>query len=166
MQDNVEDAIQEVQDVVDDLDTNKLDKTSVKDTYSTSATDTYSCNYVNENIQDVFSTNETKTNKVWNGKPVYRKVFEATGPSGASSVAVSMFNLPANTERVWIDLGNSYWYTPNTIKPVLTLNWYYTSEDWCRISIYSTDVRVKTGSTVNLTNFKYTITLQYTKTTD
>lgn len=47
MQDNVEDAIQEVQDDADDLDTNKLDKTSVKTTKTTSDTDTYSCNYVN-----------------------------------------------------------------------------------------------------------------------
>lgn len=47
MQDNVEDAIQEVQDDADNLDINKLDKISVKDTYTTSATDTYSCDYVN-----------------------------------------------------------------------------------------------------------------------
>ena len=50
MQDNVEDAIQEVQDDADDLGTNKLDKTSVKTTKTTSDTDTYSCNYTNSKI--------------------------------------------------------------------------------------------------------------------
>lgn len=74
IQDNTEDAIQEVQDVVDDLDTNKLDKTSVKDTYSTSATDTYSCNYVNG--LETYSTSETRVGTWIDGKPIYRKVVD------------------------------------------------------------------------------------------
>lgn len=136
----------------------------VVDGYSTSTTDSYSANYVNG--LNTFSTTEKRIGTFLDGKPLYAKTFEATGPSGTSSSAVSMFDLPANTERVWLDVGNSYWYNSSTIKPVLTLNWFYATDDWCRVSIYTTDVRVKTGSSVNLTNFKYSITLKYTKTTD
>lgn len=45
----------------------------ILDTYSTSATDTYSCNYVNG--LETYSTSETNTGKKWiDGKPIYRKV--------------------------------------------------------------------------------------------
>lgn len=59
LQDNVEDAIDVVQ-----TDTNtKLNKTSVKTTKTTSGTDTYSCNYINDKVEksliDLTSTNTT-----------------------------------------------------------------------------------------------------------
>ena len=48
LQDNVEDAIQEVQ---DDVDT-KLTASNIKATETSSDTDTYSCNYINEITSD------------------------------------------------------------------------------------------------------------------
>lgn len=43
--------------------------------YTESNTNTYSCNYVNNTIKEVYSTTEVKTNKVWiDGKPIYRIV--------------------------------------------------------------------------------------------
>lgn len=52
LQDNVEDSM-------------KSEKTS-------SDTDTYNCNYINNS--NTYSTNETLTSKTWiNGKPIYRK---------------------------------------------------------------------------------------------
>ena len=87
LQQNVEDAIQEVQDVADDLDTNKLDKTSVKDTYSTSATDTYSCNYVNG--LETYSADETRVGTWIDGKPIYRKVLNLTTPNNASETNIA-----------------------------------------------------------------------------
>lgn len=58
----------------------------VINTKSTSNTDTYSCNYINDNIIDKYSFDEVKTNKTWiDGKPIYRKVFEYTNlPAGGS----------------------------------------------------------------------------------
>lgn len=141
-----------------------VEEASIVDAYSTSTTNGYSCNYVNG--LNTFSTTEARIGTWIDGKPLYAKTFEATGPSGTSSSAVSLFDLPANTDRVWLDAGNSYWYNSSTIKPVLTLNWFYNTDDWCRVSIYATDVRVRTGPNVNLTSFKYSITLKYTKTTD
>ena len=48
----------------------------VNDSYSTSTTETYSSNYINNIVADVYSENEVKTNKVWiDDKPIYRKVY-------------------------------------------------------------------------------------------
>lgn len=45
---------------------------SVTTTTTTSDTDTYSCNYINQN--NTYSTSETLTGKIWiDGKPIYRK---------------------------------------------------------------------------------------------
>lgn len=45
---------------------------SMKSEQTTSDTDTYSCNYINQN--NTYSTSETLTGKIWiDGKPIYRK---------------------------------------------------------------------------------------------
>lgn len=77
LQDNVEDAIQDLED---------SENAKIKTTETTSDTDTYSCNYINDIAEDVYSTSETKTNKVWtDGKPIYRKVISFTTPSTNNS---------------------------------------------------------------------------------
>lgn len=44
---------------------------------TTSDKDTYSCNYINDVVKDVYSTTEVKTNKVWiDGRPIYRTVVD------------------------------------------------------------------------------------------
>lgn len=61
--------------------------------YSDSQTDTYSCDYVNNLVEDVYSTTETKTNKIWiDNKPIYRRVFDTTSPSstGASTTIATI----------------------------------------------------------------------------
>lgn len=115
LQDNTEDAIQEVQDVADDLDTNKLDKTSVKNTYSTSATDTYSCNYVNG--LETYSTSETRIGTWINDKPIYRIVKSfATATSktnNSATISIStlnvdnMINIYGSTSGKFMLLGDS-----------------------------------------------------------
>lgn len=47
----------------------------IHDTYSTSTTDTYSCNYINNKL--IYSKNEQVIG-TWLGKPLYRKVIEYT----------------------------------------------------------------------------------------
>lgn len=49
-------------------------------TYNASATDTYSCNYING--LNTYSTSEQRIGTWINGKPIYRKVFTFTTPSG------------------------------------------------------------------------------------
>lgn len=54
-----------------------LPDNKIVNTYSTSQTDTYSCNYIND--CNTYSTSEIKTDKTWiDGKPIYRKVIEYT----------------------------------------------------------------------------------------
>lgn len=54
---------------------------------SESTTKGYSCNHINNLVEDVYSTTETKTNKVWiDGKPIYRKVY--TGISTQEGVGI------------------------------------------------------------------------------
>ncbi len=78
MQDNVEDAIQEVQDDAD----NKLDKSSVKNTYTESGTDTYGCDYVNG--LKTYSTTEKRIGTWVDNKPIYRAVYSGNIANGAT----------------------------------------------------------------------------------
>lgn len=60
--------------------------------------DVYSSNAVNTLIQDVYSTtDEIKTNKVWKGKPIYRKVIEYTTSSSEDYPEISLANIDFDT---------------------------------------------------------------------
>lgn len=49
---------------------------------------TYTCSYINDLVENVYSNNEVKTNKVWvNGKPIYRKAFVFTDISQIPSIS-------------------------------------------------------------------------------
>lgn len=48
-----------------------------KTTKTLSDSDVYACNYINDVVEDVYSTTEVKTNKIWkDGKPIYRTVID------------------------------------------------------------------------------------------
>jgi hypothetical protein len=50
-----------------------------------STTNAPSIRAVNEGLQDIYSTSEVKTNKIWiNNKPIYRKVFQFTSTNNTS----------------------------------------------------------------------------------
>lgn len=51
--------------------------------YSESKTGSYSCEYINKNLNnsDSYSTSETKTNQIWiDGKPLYRRTYIISNP--------------------------------------------------------------------------------------
>lgn len=157
LQDNVEDAIQEVQDDANDLDTNKLDKTSVKTTYTESGTDTYSCDYVN-NLQ-TYSTTEQRVGTWTNNKPIYRKVYTGNTPS---------------SENSWTNLNQ----ISNTINEITNFygTIYETNGKYNNINFGEGSYYVHTA--VNTTShyimmiqkgwssLSYKIVIEYTKTTD
>ena len=74
---------------------NKIRKVSLKtptgahivDGYSTSTTDGYSCNEVNNLVQDVYSTDEQVIGKWINNKPLYRKTIYSTSLTGNLSLS-------------------------------------------------------------------------------
>ena len=158
LQDNTEDAIQEVQDVVDDLDTNKLDKASVKDTYNTSATDTYCCDYING--LETYSTDETRVGTWIDGKPIYRKVLTGTLPVGAGSNSFTLSNISIINVNGIVHSRWGSWYE---------LNSEYKSESGYEVYISLNNTRnefsVNCGSFYN-TSSEYEIIIEYTKTND
>lgn len=157
IQDNTEDAIQEVQDVADDLDTNKLDKTSVKDAYSTSTTYTYSCNYVNG--LETYSTDETRVGTWIDGKPIYRKVLTGTLPTGSGE---NTFNFSG------ISIINFYGKIKATSGASFLINTYYTPLPAYSISGWldsNGNLKIECGTNYRTTS-EYNITIEYTKTND
>lgn len=136
LQDNVEDAM-------------KSERTS-------SNTDTYSCNYINE--CKTYSTNETLTGETWiDGKPIYRKVIEYTGEIQASTwTSISISSLGIYYVDNLVVKGGYLKYPENITE-----------------SIYSYSNRVQFLNYNNNISFyfavspsKVTLIVEYTKTTD
>lgn len=122
----------------------------VVDGYSTSTTDSYSCNYVN--ALNTYSTNEIRVG-TWMNKPLYRKVF--TG-NISSSIEHGLTN---------VDFVNSYGYVisaTGNFMPLPSLRVAYPNYN---IGYYVTNQYIvfEKGSDASGTA---TITLEYTKTTD
>lgn len=109
---------------------------------------------------DIYSTAETKTNKVWyNGKPIYRKVFKMLTPETKGSFVViphDITNIAEITNRIaFFRASNLYYYA-----------------DFCEDSSHrflcvpsTADFSIFLGSAL-FSNADMTIILEYTKTTD
>lgn len=80
---------------------------SIVNTTNNSTTDGYSCDYINDLVEDVYSTTETKTNKVWvDGKPIYRKVLTFTTTTSGNDANVSIGSNIENIINVYGTLSN------------------------------------------------------------
>ena len=72
-----------------------------KTTKTTSDEHTYTCSYINDLVEDVYSTSEVKTNKVSiDNKPIYRKTFSISEITGSGDYLTSKTNtnLPSTYE--------------------------------------------------------------------
>lgn len=108
---------------------------------------------------DDYSTSELKTNKVWiDGKPVYRKVYTFQATSQCNLLI--NHNL-TNVDKMWINQGTSFLYNDNESLP---LCWYYSTSDWGRAWLNTTQIRFRTGADIG-TRTGYLV-VEYTKTTD
>lgn len=131
----------------------------VVDGYSTSTTDSYSCNYVNNNSQDIYSTNEVKTNKVWiDGKPVYRTVYTGNLSDGAKAHGLSNFEI-RNIEGCFKNTRTNNYFKIPSVRP------NYSNYE---IGIYTTDTNIEfdIGTAVDTQYIAYEVILEYTKTAD
>lgn len=128
--------------------------------YSTSQDTPYSADYVNNALIDDYSTTEVKTNKIWiNGKPIYRKVIQAS-PISAGSMNRTAHNI-SNLDIFTIVYGNAY---SGTSCYALTRASAGNINQTCEFSVDPTNVRFSCGSGVA---FDSAIAiLEYTKTTD
>ena len=115
---------------------------------------------------DVYSTTETKTNKVWiDGKPIYRKVVEATlmSTAGVQTVAHGISNLAQVVNQWGMTIGDA-----SGGMRQLDFCWYYDAKwDSC-IYTDSTSVKIQMGESYasNHGGRKAYIILEYIKTTD
>ena len=160
LQDNVEDAITEVQDDVDSLETNKLNKTDVKTAKTTSDTNTYSCTYINNAIIGTYSTAEQKTDIYWiDNKPIYRKVinYSTNLTSGINRITHNISNIN--------EIVNVYGHTVGTTQ--YNLGTYESSTNFINICyVNNIEVAVQVGSGWGSSFSGCVIVLEYTKTTD
>lgn len=131
----------------------------ILDTYSTSATDTYSCNYVNGLV--TYSTDEIRVGTWIDGKPIYRKVASFTATSdNAQSLTIPVQNVNMIIEGRFILKGSDFCAVDHTY--ILSTSneigkWVFT--------IHEADVSVTISKTIQNTGTYYII-LEYTKTTD
>lgn len=131
--------------------------------YSTSQTDTYSCNYTNKLVE--FSTTEKVVGKWIDGKPLYQKTFSGNLTLGSGTTISDLTPLnysfisfyDVTFTKVQTSNSTRYWF------PVF----YESSTDYARIYIRESDrllIALVKGSAVN--ELKAYVTLRYTKTTD
>lgn len=143
----------------DRLPINKLPKTEKYENHTDDDTTSYSCGYINERFKNIYSTQETITNKTWiNGKPIYRKVvvFNLTNSETPMSINTDI----SDYDFIWINEGSSF-MTSNT--ETLPINWYYSSSEWARTSFRKTDNVIRFASPASLSTFTCYVELNYTK---
>lgn len=111
-----------------------------------------------EVIDDVYSTSEVKTNKVWtDGKPIYRKVFNATTPSTSNSDE-SLLNL-TNINISEIISFNGILKRSNG-QSVIANSYYDASYNTVFYFANNNDLHCKVNG---YTSTNVTITIEYTK---
>ena len=126
----------------------------IRDAYSTSTTDTYSCNYINEVRLEEYSTTEKIIGKWIDGKPVYRKIVSGAVPQSNfyPTVETGITNLD---KVVSISVVLAYGDNRQYFTSVRYNNYYLNKEDDNKITIVAPDV-----------DGDATFTICYTKTTD
>jgi hypothetical protein len=121
---------------------------------------TYTCSYINDLVEDVYSNNEVKTNKVWvNGKPIYRRAFTFTDLTQIPQIT-TVLDEPISLQIMVKDSGSGVWRTIpwcfNSLSPEYMGGAYVSSNGYINWQIGS-----------GLSNFtKGNAIVEYTKTTD
>ena len=112
--------------------------------------------------KQVYSTTETKTNKVWiDNKPIYRKVYKFTNPSTSSPG----YNLDINNlgDITHISFIGDYNYNNYRYRREST---YFASNDYMNCFIRDNTIQLRFESNFRAGINTLYVTLEYTKTTD
>ncbi len=123
--------------------------------------------YIKNELKEVYSTNEVKTNKIWLGKPIYTKTFQYTVLPANENLSqyVNIAHNISNVDNIFVDYSHSYVVWKNEIKLC----------EWVRDKYYNIGFKANRtnliyfigGYHVNNSAYMYiTITVEYTKTTD
>lgn len=139
----------------------------ILDAYSTSNTDTYSCNYINNGLKENIITNqEIATNEYIDGYRVYKKRFSFTNQITAQDRLTIAHGI-TNINEIWVDNSESY---IQNVGDHLTFSFplvLYTAFQVDAVQPYCdfNNLYIISQTTWG-TNWKKTIVLKYTKTTD
>lgn len=108
--------------------------------------------------KDIYSTSETLTNKIWNGKPVYRKIFEQ---SNLNAIATGITNE--------IIIGMTCCVKQNGINRWRTIPWLFTMNDtigsntWAGGFYYHNgEIRFQVGTDLGDVDY-VNVVIEYTK---
>lgn len=118
--------------------------------------------YLKKISEDVYSTEEVKTNEVWidaSGKkwPVYKKVFLATkGNENLEIPFPDNYNLITDIDVILTDVDNNVKKIPH----------YFSNEIWNDMEIGASKKIMIYGSTSNYAKGQVRVTVKYTKTTN
>ena len=138
----------------------------VVDGYSTSANDSYSCNYVNG--LNEYSTTEKRIGTWIDGKPLYRKTYylKDVDIPKTNKVLLDFSDLNAETAFLkddmsfWIDVSSTSTHTPMSVH----LNQIISgTTDWQSTWLWDNKVYTRCGMVRKEDIY---MTLEYTKTTD
>lgn len=139
-----------------------IDKSQfIKNTNNDSREDTYSCEFINKITKDIYSTSETKTNKVdKNGKPIYRIRIESLFTGTQTSKMTSLASLGINNVRNIETLKSISDHEP------IEEDYYAGSNDYLRTFINSAGLNIMIGSSYPAKPVNIYTTIEYSKTTD
>jgi hypothetical protein len=132
----------------------------VTNSYSTSTSDSYSCDYIN-NI-NTYSTNEIRVGTWIDNKPIYRKMVDF-GALPSNTLGSVNHNI-SNVKHIHINLGETIW-CPND-QNYNEGGMHSPIHEWFRdIEVTTTQIIIMTNS-INASNWHMLVCLEYTKTTD
>lgn len=134
-----------------------IPENKILDTYSSSNTDTYSCNQVNK--LNSYSTTEQRIGTWIDGKSLYRKTFDVDlGTATYYELNVSDLKI----ENVMFDTSHSYF-----IQDIyrLQFGFYAGATDWARMYSYTNAIVLQFGNSYT-SKKTAVVTIEYTKTTD
>ena len=141
----------------------------IHDAYSTSTTDTYSCNYINEARLEEYSTTEKIIGKWIDGKPLYRKTITFTTMIKQNEITSIAHNIE-NAKNIFIDFGASFMEANIGESDYLSYNFPiigYGNSTNDKVFCYVNPTDINFYANGNWAeNWTKHITLKYTKTTD
>lgn len=139
-----------------------LPENRILNTDSSSQTDTYSCDYINDVSEEIYSTEEIKIGKWIDGKPLYRKVFvniNIPAKPTTSDAGYAYINLPNNINDIFVKYVTVLVNDNNLLLPFIA-----SDGNIMKINSVTSSQIMITNKTAYSGTAK--VILEYTKTTD
>lgn len=118
--------------------------------------------YINDKVQDVYSTTETVVGTWIDGKPIYRKVIQYNKTSnGQVDLSLSSYGI-TNVENIWLNQNSFIKTNNNEWKAVNT----YESDSYFTFCTFRSANSFRLSSNSSYARGLWNLIIEYTKTTD